>query len=173
MAELVLVVGHVGAGKTTRARELAASTGAVRLSPDEWMVPLFGHPDPDGLRDVVEGRLVWTAVEVLRCGASVVLDFGFWNREERAALSWLAGTVGARARTEYLPVDRETQARRVAQRWQEAPEATWQISQVELDEWREQLQEPDADELAGRYRTPPPGGSWPEWIMQRWPTALG
>lgn len=43
---------------------------------------------------MVEGRLVWTATEVLRCGASLILDLGFWGREERAALSWLAGMVG-------------------------------------------------------------------------------
>ncbi|WP_207224098.1 AAA family ATPase [Streptomyces albidoflavus] len=35
MAELTLIVGHPGAGKTTRAKALAAATGAVRLTPDE------------------------------------------------------------------------------------------------------------------------------------------
>lgn len=110
MTWLVLIVGHVGAGKTTRAKELAASTAAVRLSPDEWMVPLFNHSDPNGMRDAVEGRLIWTAIERLRAGSSVILDFGFWGRDERASLAWLAGTVGAAARTVYVPVDREMQA---------------------------------------------------------------
>lgn len=173
MVELVLIVGHVGAGKSTRAKELAAQMGAVRLSPDEWMAPLFHQSDPDGMRDVVEGRLIWTAVEILRAGASVILDFGFWGRDERASLSWLASTVGATARTEWLPVDRETQAERVAKRWRETPEQTWQVTQAELDAWRALLQEPDADELEGRYTTPSPGGDgWRGWIAERWPTAL-
>lgn len=174
MVELVLIVGHVGAGKSTRAKELAARTGAVRLSPDEWMAPLFQHSDPEGMRDAVEGRLIWTAVEILRAGASVILDFGFWGRDERAALNWLAGTVGATTRTEYVPVDKQTQAERVAKRWRETPEQTWPVTQAELDEWRAMLQEPDADELQALYTMPAPDGDgWRGWIAERWPTALG
>ena len=173
VAELVLIVGHVGAGKTTYAKKLATATGAVRLTPDEWMVPLFGHHDPDGMRDVVEGRLIWTAVEILRAGASVILDFGFWGRDERASLHWLAAMVGASARTVYLPVGREEQAGRVWKRWRETPEQTWHVTQADLDEWRELLHEPDSDELAGRYApTPSTGGGWADWISKRWPTAL-
>lgn len=172
--ELVMMVGHVAAGKTTRAKGLAAETGAVRLSPDEWMAPLFHDPDPNGMRDVVEGRLIWTATEILRSGSSVILDFGFWGRDERTALAWLAATLGASVRTEWLPVDRETQAVRVRKRWHEAPGQTWDVTQEELDEWRTLLQEPDADELAGRYDTTPRSDqSWRKWIAKRWPTAFG
>ena len=174
MSELVLMVSHVGGGKTTRAMELAAAMNAVRLSPDEWMAPLFHHSDPDGMRDVVEGRLIWTAIDILRAGSSVILDFGFWGWDERAALNWLAGTVGASTRTEYLPIDRATQAERVARRWRETPDQTWRVTEAELDEWRAMLQEPDADELAGLYTAEPPtAGGWAEWITARWPTALG
>lgn len=179
MSELVLVVGHVGAGKTTRARELAAATGAVRLTPDEWMVPLFHHNNPPsahypgGMRDVLEGRLVWTAAEMLRAGLDVILDFGLWGREERAALNWLAGTLGASTRTEYVRIDPVMQAERVARRWRETPEVTWNVSQADLDRWRTTLHEPDADELSGVYTAPtPPDGGWRRWIAERWPTAL-
>lgn len=138
------------------------------------MIPLFSSPDPgDGVRDVVEGRLIWTATEILRAGSSVILDFGFWGRDERAALAWLADTVGASTRTGWLPVDRSTQAERVAKRWRETPEQTRQVTQDELDRWRGLLQQPDAAELAGRYETPPPPRGWPGWIAERWPTALG
>jgi hypothetical protein len=41
------------AGKTTRAKELAAGHRALRLTPDAWMIPLFGESDPDGKRDVL------------------------------------------------------------------------------------------------------------------------
>lgn len=167
------MVGHVGAGKTTRARELAAATGALRLTPDEWMLPLFGHWDPDGMRDVVEGRLIWTAREGLRAGASVILDFGFWGRDERASLNWLARTVGATTRTVFVDVDRDTQAERVGNRWRDEPRSTWDVTQEQLDGWRTLFQEPDADELAGRYTMTAPEVGWEAWIAERWPTALG
>jgi predicted kinase len=100
VATLFLIVGLPGAGKTTRARELAAEHRALRLTPDEWMIPLFGEPDADGKRDVLEGRLIQVALEVLRLGTSAVLDFGFWSRDERSALRWLASsTAGGRSST--------------------------------------------------------------------------
>ena len=54
---LVLVVGLPAAGKTTRAAELAAALKALRLTPDHWMIPLFGDSMADGKRFVLEGRL--------------------------------------------------------------------------------------------------------------------
>ena len=58
---LHLTVGLPGVGKTTLAREIAHEDNAVRFSPDEWMIPLFGtawrDPDADSKRDVLEGRL--------------------------------------------------------------------------------------------------------------------
>jgi predicted kinase len=39
---MFLMVGLPGAGKTTRAKELASANRALRLTPDEWMIPLFG-----------------------------------------------------------------------------------------------------------------------------------
>lgn len=87
---LYLMVGLPGAGKTTRARELERERRALRLTPDEWMLPLFGASDVDGARDVLEGRFVWLAHRALATGTNVVLDFGPWGRDERSALRALA-----------------------------------------------------------------------------------
>ena len=85
-ARLWVTVGLPGTGKTTRARELAARHRALRLTPDEWMLPLFGTDDVDGRRAVLEGRMIWTAHEVLAAGGAVILDFGCWSVPERHAL---------------------------------------------------------------------------------------
>jgi predicted kinase len=170
MPTLFLIVGLPGAGKTTRAREIASEHSAVRFSPDEWMAPLFGVSDVERARDTVEGRLIWTAREVLRIGRSAVLDFGLWGRDERAALYWLAASVGARATTVYLPVDRGTQFERVTARWRDTPQDTWPMTQATLDEWRSIFQEPDIDEIAGTaFET---SQDWGEWISGRWPSSL-
>ena len=84
-ATMLLMVGLAGAGKTTLAKELAAAHRALRLTPDEWMIPLFGlcwrEPLARGKRDILEGRLISIALQALRLETSVVLDFGFWSRE--------------------------------------------------------------------------------------------
>ncbi|MFD4273137.1 AAA family ATPase [Streptomyces cyaneofuscatus] len=52
MTTLFLMVGLPGAGKTTRARQLAEEHGALRLAPDEWMLPLFGEALSEHARDL-------------------------------------------------------------------------------------------------------------------------
>ena len=68
VATLFLIVGLPGAGKTTRAKELAAEHRALRLTPDEWMIPLFGDSMANGKRFVLEGQLISVALQVLRLG---------------------------------------------------------------------------------------------------------
>src|SRR5262249_15775701 len=89
-ATMLLIVGLPGAGKTTRAKELAAAHRALRLTPDEWMIPLFGEPMADGKRFVLEGRLITIALQSLRLGTNVVLDYRLWRPHEPTPLPWLA-----------------------------------------------------------------------------------
>ena len=172
MVTLFLIVGLPGAGKTTRAKELAAEHQALRLTPDEWMIPLFGDPGADGKRDVLEGRLIWVALQTLRLGTSVVLDFGFWGCDERSALRWLARSAGAACQVVYLPVDRDGQLARISHRQASTPHQTFPMTEAEVDRWREQFQMPDAAELRGGDVPGPPAGwpGWPEWAADRWPS---
>jgi predicted kinase len=170
------MVGLPASGKTYRARELAAQHSALRLTADEWALTLFGqddrHQEPGGKRWLLEGRLVALAIDALRVGTSVVLDFGFWSRDERAALRWMATAVGASCEIVYLPVDRDVQWRRIQDRWERTPELTFPMAESELDPWREHFQIPDADELAGTsLPAPPPGdASWFAWASRFWPS---
>jgi predicted kinase len=174
-AKLFLIVGLPGAGKTERAKALAAEHSALRLTPDEWMIPLFGDPQPAGKRDILEGRLISIALEALRLGANVVLDFGLWGRDERSSLRWLARTVGASSQTIYLPVDRRTQIERIQHRWTRTPHATFVITEADVDTWRSQFEAPDAAELAEEKITDPPDAwsDWAAWAAERWPTLGG
>lgn len=171
VAVLILLVGLPGSGKTTTARRLAAERAALRLSPDEWMLPLFGAPDLDGKRDVLEGRLISVALRLLELGTSVVLDFGCWSRNERCALRWLADRAGGTFELVYLPVDRATQQQRVAQRRDESPLESIVLTTAELDSYEQVFDVPDAAELAGSYSSAPPQGwaDWLAWAIQRWP----
>ena len=171
-ATLILTVGLPGAGKTTRAKELAATRPALRLTPDHWMIPLFGDSIAGGKRFVLEGRLISVALQALRLGTSVVLDFGLWGRDERSALRWLAQSAGAACQVVYLPVDRDVQLARVAHRQATAAHQTFPMSEAELDQWREQFQVPDAAELHGGEIPSPPTGwpGWPEWAADHWPS---
>ena len=120
-AIVYLIVGLPGAGKTTRARELEISASALRLTPDEWQIMLFGDQNPPDKRDLVEGKLVQLGMRAAELGTNVVLDFGFWGTDERSALRWIAYAVGARSQVVYLPVDHQEQRRRVTNRFASEP----------------------------------------------------
>lgn len=172
--KMFVMVGLPAAGKTSRARELASAWGALRLTPDEWMIPLFGQEQPEGKRNVLEGRLIWLALGALRLGVNVVLDFGVWAKEERSALRALAASVGATSELVYLPVDEEEQWRRVLDRSPTDAATTFEMTKADLDRWRQIFQPPDATELETADIDTPPSGfdSWEAWVAQWWPTSL-
>jgi predicted kinase len=171
-AKLFVMVGLPGSGKTTRAREIEDSSGALRLSPDEWMIPLFGAYEAEGARDVLEGRLLSLAARALRLGVDVVLDFGVWARVERAALRHLARSVGATCELVYLPLDPQEQYGRIASRLAAETEPALPIPEEELRRAAELFEAPDEHELGTSAIEPPPPGfaTWDEWIVKRWPS---
>ncbi len=170
-ATLYLLVGLPGAGKTTKARHLEVEASALRLTPDEWMIPFFGRDDPVA-RDVLEGRLIWVALRALQLHTNVILDFGFWGKDERSSLRWMAKQIGARSQVIYLPVDTETQRERVQNRFVATPDQTWQLSEAELAQWRTLFDEPNEDELRGACIPEHPREymSWSAWAAKRWPS---
>ncbi|WP_308257835.1 AAA family ATPase [Pseudonocardia lacus] len=171
---LHLTVGLPGVGKTTLARELERAGGALRLTPDEWMVPLFGvrWTEFDGKRDVLEGRLVWVGHQVLRAGGSVILDFGCWSSEERHALRAIAGLAGADFALHYVTLPEDERRERATRRWREAPEQTFAMTDDDHERFRALFTPPTTDELRGCSPPQPPAPfeSWPAWASDRWPT---
>ena len=171
-ATVYLIVGLPGAGKTSRAKELEIGASALRLTPDEWQIMLFGDRNPPDKRDLVEGKLIQLGMRAAELGINVVFDFGFWGMDERSALRWIAGTVGARSHVVYLPIDDEEQRRRVTNRFATTPGETFHMSDVELEQWRAQFQAADEDELRGARipPVPPEHSTWSQWASQRWPS---
>lgn len=168
------MVGLPAVGKTHRARELEAELGALRLTPDEWMIPLFADPVAGNMRYVVEGRLIWVARRALALGVSVILDFGVWVRDERLALRHLAQSHGAEFRMVYLPAEPDVQLQRLHQRSHLVGSTTFAITADELLGYNATFQAVTPDELEPSTVAPPPAGygSWDEWIAQQWPSSF-
>ena len=87
MATAHLIHGFLGVGKTTLARQLEHSIPAIRFSHDEWMTRLYGDDPPVEHFAELYRRVCQQVEEVwprcLELGLNVVLDFGFWTRQER------------------------------------------------------------------------------------------
>ena len=87
MATLHLMVGLPCSGKTTLAKKLEHELSALRLTVDEWHIPLFGQDaeasEHDARHSLIETMLWNIASRALELGTNVILDYGLWAREER------------------------------------------------------------------------------------------
>jgi predicted kinase len=158
VADVHLVCGGLGAGKSTYASALAATTGGLRLSTDPWMVNLF-HPDrppSHGFEWALERMLrcetqMWEVAEpLLARGVVVVFDSGLPRRQDRDRWRRRALACGASPQLHYLDVDVETRRARVRRRNAERGATfAFEIGDAMFDRMEGHFEVPTADELAG------------------------
>ena len=145
---LILICGLPGSGKTTLAKKLAPEVPAVRFCPDEWKhdLGMDYYDEPGRLR--LEQRLWRLGQELLTLGQSVILENGFWAREERDELRLAARTLGVAVELHYLEASVEELWPRLELRNEEAKLGTVPIKRSDLEKWAGQFEAPDAAELA-------------------------
>ena len=149
MTTLTLLCGLAGSGKTAYARRLE-ERGVIRLSSDDWMVPLFGQHMPRHVFDErlsVVRLLQWElAAKLLKSGVDVVLDDGFWTRAERQKYRAQAEAVGAEVQLIYFDVPVEELRRRLAARNQNLIPGTFEIDDAALDLFITKFEVPGPEE---------------------------
>ncbi|MGH7022100.1 MAG: AAA family ATPase [Caulobacteraceae bacterium] len=145
-----MIHGFLGAGKTTLARQLELELAAVRFTPDEWMARLFGE-DPsvvifqEKASAIVElMEPLWTGC--LSRGVDVVLDFGFWHRDERDHVRRLAAASGAETRLYAMECLDEEAWRRIEAR-NGADERSLYIAPATFELLKERFEPLGADEV--------------------------
>ena len=105
-----LISGLPCSGKTTYAVGLRSETNSVLFSLDRWLITSFGKYSiaeighEEHVRRVLACRaLIWDAAsEFLRRGSDVILDDGFFLRDNRMRYVQLAREVGARTKIHFL-----------------------------------------------------------------------
>jgi predicted kinase len=118
MATLHLMVGLPCTGKTTLALTLEREHSAIRLTVDEWHLRLFGQdakdPEHNARHSLIESLLWEVASRALALGTNVILDFGFWTREEREDFRSRAKHLGASSEVHFLDIPPDELLRRLS-----------------------------------------------------------
>ena len=120
MAKLYLICGLVGSGKTTYSKQLEKEQNALRLSLDEWMIPLYGeHMERqmfEKRRSALQSLFNDSACRLLDLGVPVIFDYGFWKKIDREKTIKWAETMGHESVIYFIDTPSEVRRLRIARR---------------------------------------------------------
>jgi len=149
-ATVYVLCGFIGAGKTTFAKKLEETTGAVRITKDEWLIRMVGNdPTIDGYEDydhMMCGLSRDVSFRLAEKGVDVIIDAGVWQQTQRHILRRRAEEAGAQAVVYYLDTPIETIRERVARRNMNPAKDSFKISGELLDGYLTYWQPPGEDE---------------------------
>ena len=124
---LIFFCGKMGAGKSTKSKEVAAERNAILISEDEWLENLYPG-EISTFDDYVHYSkrlkpLLQSHVEgILRVGTTVVMDFAANTKKQRDWFKQLITNAGAPYEFYYLEVSDELCLKQIAQRQTEQPD---------------------------------------------------
>lgn len=90
MPKVIALCGKICSGKTFYANKIKEGQNAVILSTDEATFYLMDNEQGERYDDFakrVNEYLMKKAIDIVRAGANVILDWGFWSKKERINLT--------------------------------------------------------------------------------------
>lgn len=130
MADVYLICGATGAGKSTHADALAQKLGGVRFSIDEWMQALHNMDQPETMsfdwfyprvqRNCAQMRAM--AEQLVPLGTPAIFDCGLTNKAERDIFADWAAAKGYKVALHFVDVPTETRWQRTQKRNSEQAE---------------------------------------------------
>ena len=147
--EVFMLCGLTGSGKSTYAEELVAQ-GYEKLSLDETMNEKHGragidYPAEDYtmLEDAIKPELQEKLVGFLAVGKSVVLDYGFWKKQNRDFHKQLIGKNGGIWRLVYFKASPATLKERLRIRNARTDANAVHVTEAMLDDFMQRFEEPN------------------------------
>lgn len=152
MAKIILIFGMVCSGKTTQAKLIAQTQDVIRFSPDEWLESISGDKNnrefADKYRDNLE-QLQWNfAKGLLNKNISVLLENGFWSKEERMKYISYAKENGFEIEIYIMDTDKAVIVDRLYRRNADLKYGHFSATSEEIDLWFTWMHRPEKDELA-------------------------
>lgn len=119
MNKVILICGKICSGKSYYANQLKSKENAVILGTDEVTYDLFKNNlgdkhDKMGIR--INRYLMKKAVEIVKAGCSVILDWGFWRSKQRKEVTEYFNANNINVEWHYIDVDDNTYQKNIEER---------------------------------------------------------
>ena len=158
MPKVYLICGKICSGKSTYAEQLRVKNNAVLLSTDEITLALFGQHCGDKHDEYVErtqNYLFNKSLELIEVGINVVLDWGFWMKEERDYAREFYNSRNIACEFHYIDISDETWKARLMKRNSEILAGTtsaYYIDDILAEKFAAIFEVPSEDEIDVIYR---------------------
>lgn len=148
---LTFFCGKMGAGKTTKAREIAGSTNAVLMSEDEWLAAVYpgkiaSLDDYLGYSALLKPQIKKLVQSILTAGADVVMDFPGNTPSQRQWFRGVFSEIQAPHNLIYIDLPNHVCKAQVAQRRIEQPERSATDTEAMFEQVTKYFVPPAVDE---------------------------
>ena len=119
MAKVIAICGKICSGKTYYCGSLKEKESAVVLSCDELTKELFNNDlseKHDEMTSKIRNYFMRKSVELVNVGCNVILDWGFWSRADRNAITGFYRIQGIECEWHYIDVDDRTWQKNIDER---------------------------------------------------------
>lgn len=158
MSKAILICGKIGSGKSTYAEKLRIENKAVVLSCDEITLALFNDKMGDA-HDEFTARtqkyLFEKSLDILEIGVNVILDWGFWQRDDRNYARTLYQTRGIPCEFHYIEIADVLWKRNITERNKailEGKTTAYYIDDGLIEKFYRMFETPDQSEIDVWYR---------------------
>lgn len=119
MKKVILICGKICSGKSYYAAQLKEKYNAVVLSTDEATFDLINNEQGEFYNIFaakVNLYLRKKAAEIVKSGANVILDWGFWTRQNRKDISDYFTSLGIAFEWHYIDISDELWHKNISER---------------------------------------------------------
>ena len=149
MARAILICGMICSGKSTLAKAIASKENAIILSNDE-LTKVLGDDlgeRHDAVAARTQGYLRQKAIELVRLGINVILEWGFWRATDRAAISRYLTEAGVPFEWHFMDVSPEQLRRNVERRNANPLPSDYRVDEGLLNKCLSAFEPPSPDEM--------------------------
>lgn len=148
---LILFSGKMGAGKSTKSKQVSQDRNAVLISEDDWLSALYPNQitsfdDYLYYSSILKPLVKAHVINILKTGTDVVMDYPANTVKQRTWFKEIASEANAQNELVYLNVSNEVCLEHIEKRRVEIPERAIYDTEEMFNEVTKYFQEPEESE---------------------------